>query len=95
MSKIHKSVYSWFEMCVSSLSLNGGCLFSSGGIGAILNANRLHTKIKTVAPNVQFKVVLDSSWLLELPYSYLCNYLEDNNSSDDCIINKIFMNSIK
>lgn len=74
------------------------CFFSyflsSGGIGTILNANRIQAKIKAVAPNVQLKVIIDSSWLLELPYSYLCNYLEDKNSGD-CIINQIFMNSIK
>ena len=67
---------------------------SSGGIGTLLNANRLNDKLSVIAPNSKLKAIIDSSWLTDLPNSYLCNYL-DSNEKNSCILNQIFLNTIE
>lgn len=64
---------------------------SAGGIGVLMNVNRISQRIAHSAPQLRLKAIVDSSWQLELPYSFLC----DNLHSDDCLISKIFLNSIK
>jgi hypothetical protein len=63
---------------------------SAGGIGVLMNANRIQQRLAREAPGLKLKAVIDSSWLLELPYSFLC----DNLSNQDCLISRIFLNSI-
>ena len=64
---------------------------SAGGIGVLMNANRIRARLSHEAPHAQLKAVVDSAWLLELPYSFLCNHLP----TDECFMNKLFSNSIK
>lgn len=65
---------------------------SAGGLGVLMNANKLKLKFLSQAPELEFKVIIDSSWLLELPYSFLSKQENDNQNN---LINKIFLNSIK
>lgn len=75
-------------------SLNFVDFLSSGGIGTLLNAGGLKQKVAQMAPNAVFKVVIDSAWLLELPYSYLC-HRRNGKTESKCIIDQIFENAIK
>lgn len=61
---------------------------SAGGVGALMNANRIEKMLSLNAPNAKFKLVIDSSWQLDLPYSYLC-------SDSKCLVNQYFNNAIK
>lgn len=63
---------------------------SAGGIGVLLNANRLKSRISRDVPNARLKAVIDSSWLFDLPYSFLCN----NFPNDQCFTDEIFSNSL-
>ena len=56
---------------------------SAGGLGVLLNANRLELKLALEAPHASVKAVIDSSWQLDLPYSYLCSETTSSNSVDD------------
>ena len=56
---------------------------SAGGLGVLLNANRLELKLALEAPHASVKAVVDSSWQLDLPYSYLCSEITSSNSVDD------------
>ena len=59
-----------------------------------MNANKLKEKLEVVVPNAQIKAIVDSSWLLDLPYSFLCNMNKNNENENDCIIHKMFQNLI-
>ncbi|CAF0719552.1 unnamed protein product [Brachionus calyciflorus] len=74
------------EISQSSLVLLTGV--SAGGIGVLMNANRIKQKFDLKAPQTKLKVIIDSSWQLDLPYSYLCN-------QNECPMNRVFKNSIK
>ena len=71
-------------------------------MGVLLNANKIKDKLEIRAPNAQLKLVIDSSWQLDLPYSFLCNKNskindkeQDINEDDGCIIHKMFKSSIQ
>lgn len=78
-----------YEMNKSELVIVAG--ISAGGIGVILNSNKIKSKLDKEAPNAELKAIIDSTWLIDLPYSYLCN----NNNEEDCLIKKILNDSIK
>ena len=66
----------------------------------LMNANKLKEKLEIAAPNARIKAIIDSSWLLDLPYSFLCNTgssKNDNNEDEytDCIIHKMFHSLIE
>lgn len=65
---------------------------SAGGIGLILNLNKIKEKLEVNARNAKIKAILDSSWFIDLPYSYLCN---NNLNDDNCLIRKILTDSIR
>ena len=76
---------------------------SAGGMGLLLNANSIKSKLLISAPNTQIKFIIDSAWQLNLPYSYLCPYSNSNSNSNsnrdknECnfIINKIFNSTLR
>ena len=80
-----------FGMKESSYVLLAGV--SAGGIGIALNVNKIQQQLNKEAPNVQLKAVIDSSWMLDLPYSYLCS--TNNQENKDCLIRKILSDSIQ
>ena len=77
-----------FEMNRSELVYLVGV--SAGGIGIMLNSHKIELKLRKNVPHAKVKLILDSAWLLDLPYSYLCNNLDDN----DCLIKRIMIDSI-
>ena len=77
-----------FEMDRSELVYVVGV--SAGGIGVLLNSNKIESTLSKRVPKTKMKLILDSSWLIDLPYSYLCNDLYD----DECIVKKILTDSI-
>lgn len=64
---------------------------SAGGIGLLLNANRIQARLAREIPQAQLKAVVDSAWLLNLPYSFLC----DSLPADKCSMNSLFSDSLK
>jgi hypothetical protein len=65
---------------------------SAGGVGLLMNSNRIQKKLTKKAPNSVVKSIVDSSWLLDLPFSYLCHDPEDSN---ECILNRLFSDAIR
>ncbi|RNA27451.1 palmitoleoyl- carboxylesterase NOTUM [Brachionus plicatilis] len=61
---------------------------SAGGIGVLMNAERIQKMFSLHAPKTKLKLVIDSSWQLDLPYSYLC-------TGNECLMKKFFDNAIK
>jgi len=68
-------------------------LFSAGGIGVLLNVNGIKEKLSNLAPKAELKAIIDSSWLIDLPYSFLCN--DTDNNTTDCIVHQMFLRSIE
>lgn len=64
---------------------------SAGGIGVLMNANRVQKRLTQQAPLAQLKLVIDSAWQLNMPYSLFCN----NLPADKCFMNKLFANSLR
>jgi hypothetical protein len=71
-------------------------------MGVLLNANKIKDKLEVKAPNAQLKRIIDSSWQLDLPYSFLCNKnakindkYQEINENDNCIIHKMLKSSIE
>jgi hypothetical protein len=42
---------------------------SAGGLGLLLNSNRIKIKLEAEAPRARLKSVVDSAWLLDMPLS--------------------------
>lgn len=63
---------------------------SAGGIGLMLNADRIKQRLEQSVPRAELKCVIDSAWILDYPYSFLCQ-----PNDNDCIISKYLKNAIK
>lgn len=64
-------------------------------MGVLLNSNKIKERIEERAPLSDIKAIIDSSWLLDLPYSFLCNKQSDDTDESLCFIHKIFAQSIE
>ena len=56
-------------------------------MGVLLNADKIKDMLQLKAPKSKLKAIVDSYWMLELPYSYLC----DPNDSD-CFVSNMILN---
>lgn len=86
LNDVFDDLFSNTDLKKSNLVLLSGV--SAGGIGLLMNINKIKEKFQINAPEVKLKVLIDSSWQLDMPYSYLCK-------ENDCPMDRIFMNSIE
>jgi hypothetical protein len=49
---------------------------SAGGLGLLLNSNRIKAKLEKEAPRAKLKSIVDSAWLLDMPTLFLQNQRE-------------------
>jgi hypothetical protein len=65
----------------------------------MLNGNSIKKKLNNASPNTEIKTIIDSAWLLDLPYLYLCSdpslLQSDVVNEENCIINKIFLKALQ
>ena len=67
-------------------------VYSAGGIGVLLNVDKVQEKINENAPNSTLKAIIDSSWILELPYMSACKKIFKERF---CSISKMFSQTIE